>query len=201
MLTKLVLRVNQNQAALGSNFGAAFEEGEGVLFEQGILFGSGKAFSQDFFLRNVFVVFAILSLGGGGDNGRGELLIFLHTLGQLHTTNFAHTALVSTPCAATQVATYNHFNGKTLAHQAYSDHGVGGSHFPVGANIGSCIQKLSCNLVEHLTFVRNAFGQNDVESRDTVGCYHDQTVAQVVHVAYFSMIYAFLSGEVKFGMR
>lgn len=48
---------------------------------------------------------------------------------------------------------------------------------------------------------RNAFGQDDVESRDAVCSDHyDEVIVDVVNVAYLAMVNAFLSFEMKIGM-
>ena len=129
----------------------------------------------------------------------GELLVFFHTLRQLYTTNLAYTAFVSTPCTTAKVATYNHLDGEALTHNAYRDHRVGGGQLPVGADVGSCVQEFGGNLVEHLSLERNAFGQDNIECWDTVGCYHGQTVAKVINVTYFTMINTLLSRKMEIG--
>ena len=200
VFAKLVLRVDQYEAALGGYFRAALEEGEGVLLEQGILLGSGEAACQNFLFRDVLVVLAYFSLGGGGDDGRGELLVFTHALGQGDAANLAHTALVGTPGAAAQVAAHNHFNGEALAHHAHGDHGVGRGEFPVRADVGGGVEELRCNLVEHLTLEGDALGQNDVEGRNAVGGHHHEAVAQGVDVAHLAVVHGRLAGELEFSV-
>ena len=83
-------------------------------------------------------------------------------------------------------------------HHAYGHHRIGSSQFPVRADVGSCIQEFGCDLVQHLSFVRDTFRQDYVECRDTVCCNHHQyIVVDVVHIAYFTMIDTLLSWEIE----
>ena len=132
-------------------------------FQYGIFFGRGKSLCQDFFFGDVGIVFADFGFGSRGDDGFGELLVLLHSFGQLHTADFTDTAFVSAPCTAAEVTAYNHFYGESFTHHAYRHHRVGSSHFPVGADVGGGIQELGCNLVQHLSLERNAFRQYYVE--------------------------------------
>ena len=143
-------------------------------------------------------MFTDFSFRSRGDDGFGELLVFLHSFGQLHTTDFAYTTLVSTPCATAKITAYNHFDGETFAHHTHRYHRVGCSCLPVRANVSSSIQEFGCNLIQHLSFERNAFRQNNVECRDTVSCYHDQFFTiDVINITYFSVVYTFLSRKIK----
>ena len=153
---------------------------------------------QDFFLRDVFVVQSHFSFRSRSNDGFREFLVFAHSVRQLHAANFAYTAFVSTPCATTQVTAYNHFYRKTFTQYAYRYHWVRSSHFPVRTDVSSGIKEFSCNLVQHLSFVRNTFRKYYVKGRNTVGCYHDEFFAvDVVHIAHFSVVHAFLSRKVE----
>ena len=53
-------------------------------------------------------------------------------------------------------------------------------------------------MVEHLSFVGNAFGEDDIECRDAVGSYHNEVVVvDVVDVTHFAVVYAFLCGKIE----
>ena len=198
VFTEFVLCVDKDQAAFGSNFRTAFEEGERVFFQQFVFFGSGQTFSQDFFLGDVGVVFADLGFCRRGNDRFGETFVFTHAFRQFYTADFTHAALISTPCTSAEVAAYDHFNRKSLAHHAYGHHRIGSSQFPVRADVGSRIQEFGCDLVQHLSFVRDTFRQDYVECRDTVCCNHHQyIVVDVVHIAYFTMIDTLLSWEIE----
>ena len=80
---------------------------------------------------------------------------------------------------------------------ADGDHGVGRGEFPVGADVCRGIEELSGNLVEHLSLEGYALGQDNVESRDAVGCYHNEFVVYEINVAHFTVIHARLAGEVE----
>ena len=200
MLTKLVLRIDENQTALSSNLRTTLEECERVFFQQLVFLRSCQSLGKDFFLRDVFVVCTDFSLGCRRDDGRRELLVFLHTLRQTNAADFTDTTLVSTPCTTAKIAAHNHFYGESLAKQTYCNHGIGRSELPVGANVGGSVEELGSNLVEHLTLVRNAFGQNYVESRNAVSSYHHQAVAEVINIAYLTMINTLLTGEIEISL-
>ena len=72
MFAEFVLCVDKDQAAFGSNFRTAFEEGERVFFQQFVFFGSGQTFSQDFFLGDVGIVLADLGFCRRGNDRFGE---------------------------------------------------------------------------------------------------------------------------------
>ncbi len=72
------------------------------------------------------------------------------------------------------------------------------SQLHVWTDVVCMVKEFCCNLVEHLTFERDSLWQYYVKSRDSVcGDHHDEVVADVVNVAYFSMIYALLSFKMK----
>ncbi len=65
----------------------------------------------------------------------------------------------------------------------------------------SSIQEIGCNLVEHLSFVRNPLGKYDVECRDTVGGDHHKIfVIDVIYVADFAVIDRLLTFKVEVGV-
>ena len=172
MFTEFVFGIYQDQSAFCSDFSTAFEQSQCILFQYFVFFGSGQTLFQDFFLRDVFIMQAHFGFSGWSNDWFGKFLVFFHSFGKFYTTDFTNAVFVSTPCATAQVTTDNHFHRKTLTHNSYGNHRIWSRHFPVGADVGSCIQKFGCNLVQHLSFVGNTFRQNYVECGDTVGSYH-----------------------------
>ena len=141
---------------------------------------------------------ADLRLCSRGNDRLRELLVLLHALWQFHATDLTYTALVSAPCATTEVTTYDHLHRETLALYTYGHHRIGSRQFPVGANIGGRIEELRCDLAQHLAFVGDALRQDHVKRRDAVGGYHDQYfVVDVIDIAYFPVIHTFLSGKME----
>ena len=198
VFAEFIFRIYQDEATLGSNFCTALEEGQCIFLQQGIFFGSSQTLGQDFLLGDVGVVFTDFGFGRRGDDRFGELLVLLHSFGQTYAADFTHTALVSTPGRAAEVTANNHFYRETFAHYADGYHRVGCSQLPVGADVGRGIEELGGNLVQHLALEGDTFRQDDVEGRDTVGCYHDELFAvDVVHVTYFSVIDTLLSRKVE----
>ena len=198
VLTEFIFGIYQDQSALCSHLSTAFEQCQSVFFESSVFFWSSETLSQDFFFRDIFIVQTHFGFSSRGDDRLRELFVFAHTFGQANTADFANTALVSTPCATAQVTAYNHFYRESFAHYAYSYHRVWSSQLPVGADVGSSVKELSGNLIQHLAFVRDAFGQNHVESRDAVGCYHDELfIVNVVNIAHFTVVHTLLTGKVK----
>ena len=197
VLTEFILRIHENQSAFSSNFWPALEESKRIFFKKFVFLGSSQTLCQNFFLRDVSIVFTDFSLSCGGDNGCGELLIFLHAFGKTYATDFTNTALVSTPCRTAKITTNNHFNSKAFATNTYRYHGVGSSHFPVRTNVCSSVKELCSNLIQHLSLVRNTFGKHYVERRNSVTCYHHQLIAYAIYVANFTMIHCCLTREIK----
>ena len=178
---------------LGGDFLSAGKDLAGVILHDFIILFAHQSLSDDFLFRDVHVV-AFVGLGGRRDDGFGETLVFLHALGQFYTAELTASLLVFTPCRAGEYRADNHFHAETLALQTNSDHRVGGGQFPVGTDIRRLVKEFGGNLVEHLSFERNAFGQNHVESRNSVGCHHHHdVVVDVVNVAYLTVVNAFLS--------
>ena len=197
VLTEFVFGVNQNQATFCSHLSTAFEESQCIFFECRIFFRSSQTFRQDFFFRDILVMHTHFSFRRRSDDRSRELFVFTHSFRQAYTTDFAYTALIGTPCTSAQVAAYNHFYGETFAHDAYSNHRVRSSQFPVRANVCSCIQKLGSNLVQHLSFVRDSFRKYNIECRDSVCSDHDQFfIVDVVNITYFTVVHAFLTRKV-----
>ena len=199
-LAKLVLGVDEDEALARGNFLSASKQSAGVIFDNGVIFFAYEALGNDFFARNVEVV-ALICLGGGGDDGFGEALVFFHPVGQTYAAQFATSVFVGAPCRAGENGTDNHFYTKTFALQTYGDHWVGCGKFPVGTDVGGEVEKLRGNLIEHLSFKWNAFGQNNVEGRNAVGGnHHDFVVVDVVHIAHFTVINAALLFKMKIGV-
>ena len=198
VLAELIFRIHQNQTALFSDFRTAFEESQGVFFQYFIFFRRSQSACEDFFLGNVLVVLANLGFSSRGDDGFGETLVLAHTFGKFHTANLANTALISTPCATTQITTDNHFDREAFTTDADSYHWIRRSQLPVRTDVRSRIQELGSNLVQHLSLVRNTFRQDYVESRDTVGSDHNQQVViHAIYIADFAVIDTLLSGEIE----
>ena len=106
---------------------------------------------------------ADLGLGGGGNDGVFEALVLAHAVGDRHAADLAHAALIGTPSAAAEVAADDHLHREALATYADGDHRVGGGLLPVGADVGRSVEELGGDLVQDLSFVGDAFGQDDVE--------------------------------------
>ena len=197
VLTKFILCVHQNQATLRSNFSTTSKERKRILLKHLILLRRSQTTRQNLLLRDIRIVLTNLSLRSRRNNRRWELLVLLHTLRQLHATNFANPTLIGTPCTTTKIATNNHFHGEALAHHTHSNHRIGRSQLPVRTNICCSVQELSRNLVKHLTLKRNALRQNYIKGRNTVSSHHSQTVAKVIHIAHFTMINTLLSRKME----
>ncbi len=82
-----------------------------------------------------------VGLGGGGDDGFGETLVFNHSFGELHAADFTHAVFVVAPGASCEVAADDHFETETFAAVAYGDHGVGYCEFPVRHDVSGGIKE------------------------------------------------------------
>ena len=97
-----------------------------------------------------------------------------------------------------EVATDNHLDLVGLATVANSYHRVGHGNLPVGKDIGSSIEELCSNLVEHLTLEGDTLGQDNIESRDTVrNNHHEVVVVDVIDITHLAYIVALLSLKLK----
>ena len=199
-LTELVLGIHEDESALLGNHLTTGKNLAGVVLHDGVVLSRNDALGNDFFLRDVHVV-TLVGLGGRSDDGLGETLVLLHAVGQLHTTQLTTAILVLTPGRASEDRADNHLHTETLTLQTHGDHGVGGSQFPVRTDVGSGIQELGSNLVQHLTLEGDALWQYDVESGDAVGGHHHhQVVVDVVHIAYLSVVHALLSIKMEISL-
>ena len=196
-LTEFIFGIYEDKSLLLGNLLTACEELAGIVFHHGIVFSAHNALGNDFLLRDVQVV-TLVGFGGRSDDGLWETLVLLHTLRQFHATQFATSVLVFAPCAARQDAADNHLYAESLALQAYGHHRVGGSQFPVGADVAGSIQELCSNLVQHLSLEGNALWQDDVEGRDAVGSHHHhQVVVDIIHVTYFTVVNTLLTLKIE----
>ena len=198
-LAKLILRVDEDESLAGGYFLTACEESARVVLHHGVVLSRDDALGNDFLARDVQVV-TLVGFRGGRDDGLGESLVLAHAVGQPHAANLAHTFLIVAPCRASEDAADDHLYAEALALQAYGDHRVGRGQLPVGADVAGGIEELGSNLVEHLSFEGDALREDDVEGRDAVGGHHHhQVVVDVIHVAHFAVVHAFLSIEVEVG--
>ena len=196
-LAELVFRVHEDKSLSLCYLLSSGEEFAGIVFHHLVVFLAHDALCDDFLLGDVQVV-SFIGLSGGGDDGFGETLVLLHALGQSHAADFAASLLVFSPGRTGQDGADDHLHSESLAFQTDGDHWVGSGEFPVGADVGGGIEEFGCNLVEHLSLEGDSFGQDDVECRDAVGCHHHhQVVVDVIHVAYLSVVNAFLSFEME----
>ena len=93
---ELVLGVDEDQALFGGDFGATLEELTGDVFNLHIVTLADESTADDFLAGDVFVV-AFFGLGGRGDNGFGEALVFFHAVRDLHAADGVLTALIGAP--------------------------------------------------------------------------------------------------------
>ena len=181
----------------GRNLLATGEETARIVLHDGVVLLADESLADDLLAGDVHVV-ALVGLGRRGDDGLGEALVLAHSLGQLDATELAASCLVLTPGRSREDATDDHLHTEALTLQAHRHHRVGGGQFPVGADVARLVEHLGCNLVQHLTFEGNTLGQHHVEGRDAVGGdHHHQVVVDVIHIAYFAVVHAFLSIEME----
>src|SRR5690606_14087938 len=113
-------------------------------------------------------------------------------------TNLAFAGLVFSPGVAHKVAPDDHLYLERLALVTDRYAGVGHTDYPIGYNIFGRFQKLSRNLIEHLTFARNRPGQHHVKSRDPIGSHHDQVfLPDRIHIAHLTPIKGLLSVKIE----
>ena len=196
-LTEFIFGIHEDEAFLGCNFRSALEEGACVALHHFIVLSAYDALCDNLLLGDVLVV-TFVGFGGWSDDRLGETFVLTHTFRQLHAAELTATVLILAPSRAGEVAADNHLYAETLSLQTYGDHGVGSCKLPVGDDVSGGIEEAGCNLVQHLSLEGDAFRQHYVEGGDAVSCdHHHDVVVDVIHVAYFTMIYAFLSGKTE----
>ena len=197
---ELVLGVHEDKSVFGGYLLSAGKERQRILLNLFVLLLRNESAGDDLLTRDVLVVGANLGLGGWGDDRSGELLVLAHTVGQFDAADLADTGLVRTPSRTAEVAADNHLDGIALTTVTDGHHRVGSSEKPVGHDVTRGFQKLGCNLVQDLPFVRNAFGQNHIEGRDAVGGNHAKEVfTNKIHVTNLAVIDIGLTGKGEVG--
>ena len=161
-LAKLVLGIDENQALLSGNLLTTLEDAAGVVLHDGVVFSTNDALGDDLLLGDVHVV-TLVSFGSRGDDRLWETLVLTHTVRQLHAAKLTASLLVLSPGTTGEDGADDHLHTEALALQTYGYHWVWGSQLPVRADVGCGIQKLGCNLVEHLSLERNTLRQYNVE--------------------------------------
>src|SRR5690606_13126289 len=110
------------------------------------------------------VIVLYLGLGGPGNNRMRQLIILLETYVLCHSKQLSASRLVSSPTMLCQVPSHHHLYLEWFASMSYRRIGIRDGDHPIGYYIGSCLQKLSCNLIQDLSFVRNGSWQNHIKS-------------------------------------
>src|SRR5690606_35015522 len=59
------------------------------------------------------------------------------------------------------------------------------------------LEKFCCDLVKHLAFKRDRFGQHHVKGGDPVGNHYYQRVLKRVDIPHFTLVKSCLSGKIK----
>lgn len=109
---------------------------------------------------------------GWSNDWFGKFLVFFYFFGKFYIIDFMNVVFVSMLCVIVQVIMDNYFYRKILIYNFYGNYRIWSCYFLVGVDVGSCIQKFGCNLVQYLFFVGNIFRQNYVECGDMVGSYY-----------------------------
>ena len=161
-LAELVLGIYEDQALLGSDFLTAGEDAACVVLHHSVILCTNNTLGDDLFLRDIHVV-TLVGLCSRGDDRLWETLVLAHTVWQLHTADLAAALLILAPCTTGEDRTDDHLHAETFALQTYGNHWVWSSQLPVWTDVCSCVQELSCNLIEHLSFERDTLRQNNVE--------------------------------------
>ena len=161
-LTELVLGIYEDQSLLGSDFLTTGEDAACIVLHYSVILCTNNTLGDDLFLRDVHIV-TLVSLCSRGDDRLWETLVLAHSVRQLHTADLAASLLIVTPCTTGEDRTDDHLHAETFALQTYCNHWVWSSQLPVWTDICSCVQELSCNLIEHLTLEWNTLWQNNIE--------------------------------------
>ena len=173
VLAEFIFCIYKNQSTFSSDFCTALEEGQCIFFKDRIFFRSSQSLFQNLFFGDIFVMQSHFGFRGRSHDRFREFLVFTHSVRKFHTAYFAYATFISAPCTSTKVTAYNHFHRETFAKHTYRNHWVRGSKFPIRTDVCCCVEEFGCNLVQHLSFIRNTFRQYYIKGRNTVGSYHD----------------------------
>ena len=196
-LTELILGINQDQTLTGGNLLTSCEDLAGVVLHDLIVLLTDNTLSDDLLLGDIHVM-TLIGLGGWGDDRLGETLVLAHAIGQLHAAELPAAVLVLTPGRTCEDGADDHLYAESFAFQTHRYHRVGSGQFPVRTDIRCGVQELGCNLVQHLSFIRNTLGQYHIKRRDSVGCHHyKNVVVDVIDITHLTMIHTLLTIEME----
>ncbi len=198
-LAELILCINEDKTFFSSHFSAALKELACVVLHNGIILCAHNATRNNLLLGNILVV-PFIRLSCRSNDGFGELLVLFHAFGKRHSADRTHSSLVVTPRAAGEIAADNHLYLETISLVAHCNHWVRSRKAPVRNDVFCSFEEICSNLVEYLPFIRNTFGEDNIESGDSVSSYHDKDfIVDIVHITHFAVIYACLVGEFVVG--
>src|SRR5690606_23961099 len=185
--------IDQDQPPLGGQFRPSFEQSMRVLLELSIMGSVDDSLPDNLLPGNILVVTGG-RFGGGRNDGPGQGIVLLQAVGQRNSAELPFSGAVFPPGVSGKITANDHFNRKGFAFESNANVGIGDGNDPVGYDVGRRIQEFSRNLVQHLAFERNGFGQNHIKGRNPVAGHHDQQfVVDRVYVADFSVVQRSLS--------
>src|SRR5690606_5112207 len=109
------------------------------------------------FSRNILIVCPVVGFGRRSDDGLRKFIVFFHSVRKRNSTKYSFSKSIFSGSVSGEVSSYNHFYLKGFAQMSYCHIWVGSSDEPIRNNILGKLHKLSCNLIQNLTFIRNSF--------------------------------------------
>lgn len=97
-----------------------------------------------------------------------------------------------------EISPNNHFQSDGLTSISNGNVWMGRVDFPRGDNVCYGIEKVTCNAIEHFTFVRYTFRKDHIECADPIGNNRDhQFRPDGIHVPDFALVGFGLARELK----
>ena len=141
---------------------------------------------------------AFLRLGGRGDDGLWEGVVFPHAFRQGHAAQRPAPIPVRAPSMSGQVAPNHHFQPNRFAASPDGHVWIGCVFKPGGHDVRHRTQHVGGELIQHLPLERDGARQDHIERGNAVARHHQQAaIFQGVHVADFAAVELGLALEVQ----
>ncbi len=147
---------------------------------------------------NIHIV-SLLSFGRRCNYWTGKFLIILHTLRHNFSTQLPPPRMILPQCMPCQIPPDHHLNPYRFTQHSNRHIRMRHRHFPVRDNIPGGIQKITGQLIQHLSLVRNRPRKDMIKSRNTVCSHRHHCIVYVVNIPDFPAIKSCLSRQGEIG--
>ena len=175
-LAELVLGIHENEPLFRAVLLPDFEQGKAHFRRLVEILLRDAPHGQYFIPGAGNIVIPVLGLGGGRQNRRGQLLVFLHPVGQRIAAEQSAAFFIMSPNrgggGAGQISAHHHFRRQRLAVHHLHDLRIRDTDHMIGNRIPGQLKPKSRRTVEHLSFERQG-PEHSVKRRNTVRGYNE----------------------------